>query len=163
MPPTSDVPRHTEICIKCRRGNVRNSHLLHDGGEPAQSQALAVLAGDDGAAELDHDALGVDQLKWRDGVIKGVTFCHDISQGKEVMCSTNLAPVEKGWLEARVRVASSVPVANFDVAAAATAIAVVAVSKAHGPEAHEPAGVGGQTPLEGQALSWEREKYWMYY
>ena len=37
-------------------------HLLDDGGEPAEREAVAVLSGDDGAAHLDDDPPGVLQL-----------------------------------------------------------------------------------------------------
>ena len=41
---------------------TRGTHLLDDGGEPAQSEPVAVLPGDDGAAHLDDDPPGVLQL-----------------------------------------------------------------------------------------------------
>ena len=48
--------------IKLEVNVTRHTHLLDDGGEPAQSEPVAVLPGDDGAAHLDDDPPGVLQL-----------------------------------------------------------------------------------------------------
>lgn len=37
-------------------------HLLHNGGQPPQSQATFIATGDHGAAELDDDPLGLTQF-----------------------------------------------------------------------------------------------------
>ena len=43
-------------------GGLYCTHLLDDGCEPAEGEAVAVLPGDDGAAHLDDDPPGVLQL-----------------------------------------------------------------------------------------------------
>ena len=52
----NEVLLHDPVC------KLTNTHLLNDGGEPAEREAVAVLPGDDGAAHLDDDPPRVLQL-----------------------------------------------------------------------------------------------------
>ncbi len=49
-------------CIKAQLVLDVASHLLHNGGQPPQSQATFIPAGDHSTAELDYNPLGLTQF-----------------------------------------------------------------------------------------------------